>query len=74
MWVLVVNANGHEWADLLALCQQFQQLMSTGRCPDLPPFRLPLFLDRDHFRRGPKLGCPVPQVDYHALISERKNR
>jgi hypothetical protein len=54
--------------------EQSEQLMSTGRCPDLPPFRLPLFLDRDHFRRGPKLGCPVPQVDYHALISERKNR
>ena len=50
------------------------QLMRTGRCSDLPPFRLPLFLDRGHFRGCPKLGCPIPQVDYHALISERKNR
>src|ERR1700674_1884510 len=51
-----------------------EQLMGTGCCPDPSPSRLPLLLDRDHFRRCPKLGCPVPQVDYHALISERENR
>jgi len=47
--------------------------MSTGRYPDLPP-RLPLFLDRDHFRSCLKPRGSIPQVDYHALISERENR
>ena len=45
-----------------------------GRCPDLPPSRLSLLLDRDHFGGCPKLGGPIRQVDYHALISERENR
>ena len=45
-----------------------------GRCPDLPPSRLSLLLDRDYFRGCPKLGCPIRQVDYHALVSERENR
>jgi len=47
--------------------------MSTGRYPDLPS-RLPLFLDRDHFRSCLKPRGSIPQVDYHALISERENR
>jgi hypothetical protein len=54
--------------------QHSEQLMSTVRCRDLPPSRLPLLLDRDHFRGCPKFGCPIPQVDYHALISEREDR
>src|ERR1700674_1958421 len=29
--------------------QDSEQLMSTGRCPDLPPSRFPPLLDRDHF-------------------------
>jgi hypothetical protein len=45
-----------------------------GRCPELPPSRLSLLLDRDHFGGCPKLGCPIRQVDYHALVSERENR
>ncbi len=48
------------------------QLMSTGRYTDLPS-RLPLFLDRDHFRSCLKPRGSIPQVDYHALISEREN-
>ena len=51
-----------------------ERLISMGRCPDLPPSRLSLLLDRDYFRGCPKLGCPIRQVDYHALVSERENR
>src|ERR1700694_2045431 len=51
-----------------------ERLISMGRCPDLPPSRLSRLLDRDYFRGCPKLGCPIRQVDYHALVSERENR
>src|SRR6266849_2757744 len=51
-----------------------ERLIGVGRCPDLPPSRLPLLLDRDHFGGCPKLGCPIRQVDYYALVSERENR
>src|ERR1700693_4847732 len=51
-----------------------ERLIGMGRCPDLPPSRLSLLLDRDHFGGCPKLGGPIRQVDYHALVSERENR
>ena len=51
-----------------------ERLIGMGRCPDLPPSRLSLLLDRDHFGGCPKLGCPIRQVDYHALVAERENR
>src|SRR5437763_16386289 len=51
-----------------------QRSVSTGRCPDLLLSRLSFLLDRDHLRRCLEPGRPIPEVDYDALIAERKNR